>query len=132
MAATDPRHRLGRRAEQIAAQRLEALGWELIERNVRFRRGELDIVARDDTTLVFVEVKAARSKPASRQLGPERAVLAVDGRKQSRLRALAAEWLSTRGCPAGISDFRFDAIGVEFDGWNEAEASAIEHLRAAF
>ena len=129
---TDPRQWLGREAERIVAEGLEALGWEVVERNARFRTGEIDLVARDGSSLVFVEVKASRSRRNSTSAGPERPVLAVDSRKQSRLRALAARWLMERDCPAGIEDFRFDVVGVEFAGDGPEAIPRLEHLRGAF
>ena len=53
---TYARQRLGRRAEDIVAARLEHAGWRIVARNVRLPSGELDIVALDVDTLVFVEV----------------------------------------------------------------------------
>ncbi len=54
------RQRIGRAAEDLVAARLTAAHWEIVERNARTRYGELDIVALDGDTLVFVEVKAGR------------------------------------------------------------------------
>lgn len=48
---------LGKRGEDIAVRFLTGKGWRIVERNVRFRRGELDLVARDGKEWVFVEVK---------------------------------------------------------------------------
>ena len=80
-------------AEDLVAARLAAAGWEIVERNARTRFGELDIVALDGRTLVFVEVKAGR---AGSDLGPERPVLAVGPRKQRRIRRLATAWMAER------------------------------------
>ena len=49
------RQRIGRAAEDLVAVRLGTAGWEIVERNARTRYGELDIVARDGRTLVFIE-----------------------------------------------------------------------------
>ena len=57
---TAARQRLGRAAEDLVARRLAAQGWRVVERNARTRTGELDLIALDGTTLVFVEVKAER------------------------------------------------------------------------
>jgi putative endonuclease len=57
---TSARQRLGRRAEELVAARLERSGWRIVGRNVRLPSGELDLVALDGATLVFVEVKAGR------------------------------------------------------------------------
>ena len=58
---TESRLRLGRRAEDLVARRLQERGWELVERNARTRTGEIDLIALDGATLVFVEVKAGRA-----------------------------------------------------------------------
>jgi putative endonuclease len=114
------RRRLGQSAEDLAAARLAAAGWRIVERNARTRYGELDIVALD-------EVKAGRQGSA---LGPERPILAVDARKQRRVRRLATAWLAERRRGARYSEIRFDAIGITFD--RSGRAVGWEHLRAAF
>jgi putative endonuclease len=58
----DPRHQLGARSEQRACDYLARRGYRILERNATFRVGEVDIVAEDGDTLVFVEVRA-RSAP---------------------------------------------------------------------
>jgi putative endonuclease len=57
---TDDRKEFGARVEDLAAQFLEKNGYEILERNYRVGHKEIDIIARDATTVVFVEVKAAR------------------------------------------------------------------------
>ncbi len=66
---TVARQRLGRAAEGLVATRLERAGWRVVGRNARTRSGELDLVALDGATLVFVEVKAGR---LGARAGPER------------------------------------------------------------
>lgn len=121
------RRRLGQSAEDLAAERLAADGWRIVERNARTRYGELDIVALDGCALVFVEVKGSRRGSA---LGPERPVLAVDARKQRRVRRLATAWIAERSRGMRYREIRFDAIGVSFDGCGRPVGW--EHLRAAF
>ena len=60
---TDVRHTAGRRGEDLAAEHLERLGFQVLARNHRTRFGELDLVAYDGETLVFAEVKPRRSGP---------------------------------------------------------------------
>ena len=124
---TAARQRTGRIAEDLVAARLRAAGWEVVERNARTRYGELDIVARDGDVLVFVEVKAARQATT---FGPERPILAVDFRKQRRVRRLATAWLSERRALPRYRDIRFDAVGVTLD--RAGRPVDIEHIRAAF
>jgi putative endonuclease len=123
---TFARLELGRRAEQLVAMRLEGSGWRLVGRNVRLPSGELDIVALDGSTLVFVEVKAGR---AGATVGPERPAHAVGRRTQLRLRRLAREWIAERRGPSGVSGYRFDVVGVSFglDGLPD-----VDHIRNAF
>jgi putative endonuclease len=121
------RQRIGRAAEDLVAARLTARGWAMLERNARTRFGELDIVALDNATLVFVEVKAGREGSA---FGPERPVLGVDRRKQRRVRRLATAWMSERRDAPYYAEIRFDAIGVTFD--HSDRAIEVEHIEGAF
>ena len=123
---TFARLELGRQAERLVAIRLELSGWRLVARNVRLPSGELDIVALDGSTLVFVEVKAGR---AGATVGPERPAYAVGRRKQLKLRRLAREWIAERRGPSGVSGYRFDVVGVSFglDGLAD-----VDHIRNAF
>ncbi len=123
---TRARRRLGSTAEDLVATRLANAGWHLVERNARTRHGELDIVALDGRTLVFVEVKAGHTGSA---FGPERPVLSVDFRKQRRIRRLATAWMSERRDLPRYDEIRFDAIGVTFD---QGRVVDIEHLEGAF
>jgi len=121
------RQRLGRAAEDLVAERLAAAAWELLERNARTRHGEIDLVALDDRTLVFVEVKAGR---AGSIYGPERPVLAVGPQKQRRIRRLATAWMSERRGLPRYTQIRFDAIGVTYD--RAGFVADYEHIRNAF
>jgi putative endonuclease len=124
---TVQRQRIGRAAEELVARQLAALNWEIVERNARTRFGELDIVARDGHTLVFVEVKAGRENSA---FGPERPILGVDHRKQQRVRRLATAWMGERREAPYYAEIRFDAVGVTFD--RAGRAVDVEHIRGAF
>ncbi|HEY7152212.1 MAG TPA: YraN family protein [Solirubrobacterales bacterium] len=123
---TFARQRLGRAAEQLVATRLERAGWLIAGRNVRLPSGELDIVALDGSTLVFVEVKAGRT---GARLGPEKPAHAVGRRKQLKLRRLAREWIAERRGPSGVAGYRFDVVGVCFGADGLAD---VDHIRQAF
>jgi putative endonuclease len=123
---TYARQRLGRRAEELVATRLGRAGWRIVERNVRLPSGELDIVALDGSTLVFVEVKAGRE---GAKIGPELPAHAVGRRKQLKLRRLAREWIAERRGPSGVAGYRFDVVGVRFGANGLAD---VDHIRAAF
>jgi len=110
---------VGAYGERVAARCLIEAGMELLERNWRSRRGELDIIARDGRTVVFCEVKTRRSVAFG---GPAEA---VGPAKVRRLRALAAEWLSSH--PEVRGEVRFDVVCVRPQ---PAGAARVEHLRA--
>jgi putative endonuclease len=98
------RTRFGREGEDAAVQLLEASGYAVIARNVRLPGGEIDVIAKEHDTIVFVEVKAR----TTRRFGS--ALSAVDVRKQRTLRALAADWLQIVAPGARA---RFDVVTVE-------------------
>jgi putative endonuclease len=117
---TEARQALGRVGEELACRALEAHGYTILARRYRARLGELDIVARDGATLVFVEVKARQD----RRFGDPPA--AVTWRKQQRLAVMAAEYLNAHGL--GHERCRFDVVGVVV-GEGEPE---VEVIRDAF
>jgi putative endonuclease len=112
---------LGRRGEQIAAAYLTRAGVRVLDRNWRCREGELDIVAREGSALVFCEVKTRRGT------GFGHPVEAVTPRKQRRLRTLAHRWLAAHDEHA--PDVRFDVVGVLV---RPSRPALVTHLRAAF
>ena len=116
----------GRIGEEHACEMLTSAGFGVLERNCRTRAGEIDVVALDRGTLVFVEVKTMRTGSRS---GPERPVLAVGPRKQLQIRRLARAWLAERA-PPRYSAIRFDVIGVTLDPGGTP--LAIEHIPNAF
>jgi putative endonuclease len=96
---------LGRRGEDLAAGFLAARGYQIVARNVRADRVELDLVVRRGDAIVFVEVKTRRSARHGT------AAEAVDPRKQARLRRGARAWLAARPPEAkGARRHRFDVI----------------------
>jgi len=98
------RRALGPAAEEAAARFLQSLGFLIIKRNLRGPGGEIDIVARDADTIVFVEVKARATRGFGSALG------AVDARKRARLRAVAADYLQF---VAPLSKARFDVVTID-------------------
>ena len=91
----------GRAGEDAAAALLEARGYRIVGRNVRLPGGEIDIIARDGDTVVFVEVKARASAAYGNAAG------AVDARKRATLRAVASDWLQIA---APRAHARFDVV----------------------
>jgi putative endonuclease len=122
--ARKPAHlRAGEWGERVAARQLERQGMKIIGRRVRVgRRDELDLVARDGKTLVFVEVKTR----ATEQFG--RAIEAIDARKRKVLRRAARAYL--RKVREQPEYFRFDV--VEVVGSPEGTEPEIRHIPNAF
>ena len=82
---------LGKMGEDLAVSELTRRGYEILDRRWRQRRGEIDIVARDGETLVFVEVKAREA----RDYGD--AAESVTSLKRRRLVQLAIQYAATAG-----------------------------------
>ena len=99
----DPRHALGKRGEQAAVGYLRRGGYEIVERNVRSRLGEIDLIARHREVLVFVEVKTR----SSGEFAPPE--LSVDRKKRRKLYDLAQAYLGKQAEPVNC---RFDVLGV--------------------
>ena len=100
----DPRQALGTRAEQLAAEDYERRGCPVVDRNYRYRGGELDLVVRDGDTLVFVEVRARRSADYGSPFET------VGREKQRRVARAAEHWLVTHGLTRAFA--RFDVVSV--------------------
>jgi putative endonuclease len=122
---TATRQSLGRHGEEIAVSHLRELGYTIVQRNARTRHGELDVVALEGTTLVFVEVKTGRIGTAA---GPERPALAVGARKRARIRRLARAWLAKSGRPR-YEAVRLDVIGITLA--SGGRVVALEHIENA-
>ena len=102
---TMQRQALGIRGENLAVAELERRGYAILARRYRTRHGEIDIVARDGETVVFVEVKAKDTA----EFGS--AAEAVDARKQRRIVSMAVDYLArnrltNRAC-------RFDVVAID-------------------
>jgi putative endonuclease len=122
---TKARLRTGRIGEDLACRRLERDGLVIVARNSRTRFGEIDAIAIDGETLVFVEVKTTR---AGGLHGPEQPAHAVGRRKQMQVRRLARAWLA-ENLPPRYRSIRFDVVGVSLDAGGGA---VVEHLQGAF
>jgi putative endonuclease len=125
--ADDPRRRLGALGESLAADHLAALGYEVLDRNFRTRFGELDLVARNSSFLVFCEVKTRMACKAPGPFGP---LASVGPRKRAQVRRMAGQWLHERGGRRGTDEARFDVIGVTVD--RAGSVLSLEHVENAF
>ena len=114
---------LGQAGEAAAVRFLRRRGFVILARNLRSPLGEIDLLARDGPTLVFVEVKTRRG--AGWGAPPE---AGVDARKRARLARLALGYLAARRL--GERSCRFDVVGVSV---NEAgRVTGVRHLEHAF
>lgn len=114
---TQNRNWLGQYGEQRACDYLVRQGYKILDRNARTRSGELDIVASQDGTLVFIEVKTRTSQIAGHPLE------SITQSKMARIRRLAAAWCMVKQVPN--TQVRFDAIAVLVLGGRVS----IEHLK---
>ncbi|MGE5590954.1 MAG: YraN family protein [Bacillota bacterium] len=105
VARPTPRQALGRKGEDLAAALLTERGCRLVDRNYRCALGELDVVAWDGDTLVFVEVKTRRSSLFGTSAE------AVSRSKQARLLRLADWYLQDHRL--GQPPCRFDVVAVD-------------------
>src|SRR6266702_1457767 len=118
---SDRRGQLGRRGEELACERLTALGLRIVARNWRCRSGEIDVVAAGADLLVFCEVKTRRGH------GYGTPAEAVTPAKRARLRQLAAAYLAAGEHPP--CNVRFDVVAVH---WARGRAPVVDHLEAVF
>ena len=107
LALTLKKQELGRRGEDLALAAVEELGYELVERNFRCNFGEVDLIARDGDTLVFIEVKTRRGKR------PAIAKEAVGPRKRRQLSKVALYYMKSEGYLKQRA--RFDVVAVGLD-----------------
>ena len=119
MGRRSDRTAIGRAGEEAAAAFLAARGYRILARNVRFRTGEIDLVAEEAGALVFVEVKTRLG------LGFGTAAEAITPQKQRQLVRLAAIYLAMhhydeRPC-------RFDVVTVESDGAGGLQCKLIQN-----
>jgi putative endonuclease len=108
-----PTQQRGRRAEDLARQHLQAAGLIVLGQNLRCNAGEIDLVCKDGTILVFIEVRHRRS---GRYGG---AAASVNREKQQRLIRAAGYFLaslSRQYFNGATPACRFDVIAVEPDG----------------
>jgi len=114
------RQELGQWGEDIACHYLEKKGYKIIARRFRYRRAEIDIIARKGSILVFIEVKTRRHD----EFGyPEEAVRKV---KKERLREAALGFLSEK--KERISECRFDILSVLLKSQREYEITHFEDV----
>ena len=109
---------LGARAEEIAAQRLVRCGFDILCRNFRKREGEIDIIARDGDTLVFVEV---RSHSTASFGSPAESVIPSKLKKLATVATMYIQETQSVETPC-----RFDLVEVYF---RRGKLEKVNHIR---
>jgi len=110
----------GKRSERLALNYLKLKGYRILETNYRSSVGEIDIIAREKDTLVFVEVKAR----SSRRFGSAKG--AVTPKKQRKISMAALDYLKRTGQAEARA--RFDVVAID----TAAGQTAIEVVKNAF
>ncbi len=119
--AVNDRRTLGERGEAIAAAYLQGQKFAILEKNFRCKGGEVDIIARDGRTYVFVEVKARRTL----SFGPPQ--MALTPFKQRQISKAALTWLAKKQLFGASA--RFDVIAIVAP---DHQVPQIDHIRNAF
>lgn len=113
---------IGKIGEQIAADFLTDLGFEVLDRNFKVRYGEIDLVALDGDLLVFVEVKTRTTDTFG---APE---VSITSAKLERLQNAALLWLQEH--PDAPDDWRVDVIAILIDRHNHVRD--LQHFIGAY
>ncbi|PKL44845.1 MAG: YraN family protein [Candidatus Riflebacteria bacterium HGW-Riflebacteria-1] len=119
---SDARKQLGNNGEDLALRYLEKLGMQLVDRNYRWRGGEIDLIVRDGAVLVFVEV---RSKSGAAHGSP---LETITYKKRRQIERCARQYLAHKKVSADVC-CRFDAVGVLLPANDQPE---INYVRDAF
>jgi putative endonuclease len=114
------KQKTGKKGESIAARLLRKKGYQILEQNYRTRLGEIDIIARDRNTLVFVEVKAR----SSNRFGHPKS--AITPQKQRKISMVALHYLKITNQMR--SKARFDVIAIS----STHTSQKVELIRNAF
>jgi putative endonuclease len=116
-----PKHVLGQKGEQHAVNYLIENNYKIIARNYRSGKSEIDIICREDETLIFCEVKSYQSKPL------EAVEFRVNKKKQQQVIQGAYGFINDHPPYEGM-DIRFDVMIIDFSSY----PVEITHYQAAF
>ncbi len=119
---SDSRKKLGMQGEKLAAKFLKRRGYKITQRNYKCKLGEIDIVAQQDKTVVFVEVKTRRTK----EFGPPQ--YAITAAKKKQISKAALSYIREKNFTE--QSCRFDVIAITFSP--ESRKPKIEHIENAF
>ena len=103
-AMLNQRQKFGEKGESMAARYLKTTGYKIIEKNYRTQLGEIDIIAQDGKTIVFVEVKSRRSV----QFGSPK--WAITPQKQRKISMVALQYL--KKTDQSSAKARFDVVTI--------------------
>lgn len=121
---TSRRSALGAAAEDAVVKHLLAQGIEVLGRNVRVGRLEVDVVAREGPVIAIIEVRTRG------ETSWQRALDSIDRRKQERVRRAGERlWRDRFSSDHTVERMRFDAASVTFSPSGDAH---VEHIKAAF
>ena len=131
-APRDQRRALGTLGEDLAVAHFRRLGFVMVARNTRTRHGEIDLIAFDGKTLIFVEVKSRRVDRRPGGPRPDQQPLHwLRPRQRIRLRKLATAWLTDeKHIRPTAHTIRFDAIGVMVD--SRDRLLRLDHIEGAW
>lgn len=111
---------IGAIGENIACKYLHNTGWNIIDRNIYFNNGELDIVASLETTLVFFEVKTRTNSSFGGSIN------SITSKKLSTLEKLATQWLNNNKNKLNFNTYRIDAILIDI---TPSLTGVIKHIK---
>jgi putative endonuclease len=112
---------LGDRGEQLAAGFLADRGWVILHRNYRIGHREIDLVARRNEVVAFIEVKTRGG------LGYGHPLEAITRKKRKEIQQVAAAWIEAHGSPNDV--YRFDAVAILLPAGGQPH---IEHVEDAW
>lgn len=111
---------LGKDGEECAVKYLKQNRFKILNRNYRCSLGEIDIIAKEKDTIVFVEVKTRKSDDYTEPFE------SVGKKKQAKIRDLALYYLQEKDC--SDCEIRFDVLSIVIDGPDKK----VEHIKNAF
>ena len=113
---------IGQRAEKLACDYLRSQGYQLVTQNYRCRSGEIDLIMRDEQTLVFVEVKF-RSKQAHGQ-----PVEFFHSSKRRKFESAMSHYFQAQGLNPEMLAHRIDVVGIELNHHGEPQYNWLQNV----
>lgn len=122
---TTSRRKLGDLGEKLAEEYLEKQGYEIVDRNYQKRSGEIDLIARKNKIIIFVEVKTRTKNENEEYRPPEEA---VNFSKQRKIIKTARSYLFENRC-SGKTNWQIDIIAIELD--RQTRRADLRHIKNA-